>query len=181
MIIAARPAWARAAQRRPGQPQWGDLPWWAARRCQRAEAQTREERRAETQEKHEWKTPKYSSGTLIIEIFYMVWCMVYTILWYIYHVYYIVRYIHGIYHTYTLYIKMCFCFSFLYSIAGNLYNLKAMYTPEIFFKAYSSFKCCKHESMVYTWYIPDIYMVYTIHIPGLVFCKFCQLTNKQGM
>ena len=35
--------------------------------------------------------------------------------------------------------------------------------------------------MVYTWYIPDIYMVYTIHIPGLVFCKFGQLTNKQGM
>ena len=58
---------------------------------------------------------------------------------------------------------------------------KAIYTPENFNKAYSSFKCCKHECMVYTWYIPDIYMVYTIHIPGLVFCKFCQLTNKQGI
>ncbi len=35
--------------------------------------------------------------------------------------------------------------------------------------------------MVYVWYIPDIYMVYTIHIPELVLCKFCQVTKKQCM
>ena len=55
---------------------------------------------------------------------------------------------------------------------------KAMYTPENFKTAYSSFKSCKHECMVYTWYIPDIYMVYTIHIPGLVICNFASLQRS---
>jgi hypothetical protein len=58
---------------------------------------------------------------------------------------------------------------------------KVMSTPEIFKKAFSSFKSRQHKSMVYTRCILDIYMVYTIHIPGLVICKSCQLSKKQWM
>ena len=56
-----------------------------------------------------------------------------------------------------------------------------MLNPENFKKAYLSFKSRQCKSMVYTRYIPDIYMVYAIHIPELVLFKFCQLSKKQWM
>ena len=60
---------------------------------------------------------------------------------------------------------------------------KVILTPEIFKKAFSSFKSSlrQHKSMVYTRYILDICMVYAIHIPGLVISKSCQLSKKQWM
>ena len=56
-----------------------------------------------------------------------------------------------------------------------------MSNAENFKTAYLSFKSWQCKSMVYTWYIPDIYMVYAIHIPELVLFLFRQLSNKQWM
>ncbi len=92
----------------------------------------------------------------------------------------------GIYMVYTIMMDIpcilnCYFLVFFHILLLWTYAMgedKVMSTPEIFKKTYSSFKSCKHEFMVYTRYIPDIYMVYTIHIPGLIICKFCQLTKK---
>ncbi len=108
-------------------------------------------------------------------------CMVYTI-----HIPCILHSA-GIYMVYTMDIHSilkCYILLFFRILLLGTHDMgvyKAMYTPENFKTAYSSFKSCKHECMVYTWYIPDIYMEYTIHIPGLVICKFCQLTKKHTM
>ncbi len=56
-----------------------------------------------------------------------------------------------------------------------------MSNPEKIKKAYLSFKSRQCKSMENTRYVPDIYMVYAIHIPELVLFWFCQLSKKQWM